>query len=83
MRCIEQYKRLEDDRLESKGKAPLINRSWSSVFPSRLQRDQRVQESKVQMGEVNVVFREPVQKIINRIKNEPIFRWLNKTGGPF
>ena len=27
MRCIEEYKRLEDDRLQNKGKAPLLNRS--------------------------------------------------------
>ena len=27
MRRIEEYKRLEDDQLQSKGKAPLLNRS--------------------------------------------------------
>ena len=32
------------------------------------------------MGEVNVAFREPVHKIIDRIKNEPFFRWSNKMG---
>ena len=32
------------------------------------------------MGEVNVVFREPVHKIVDRIKNEPFFRWPNKMG---
>ena len=81
MRRIEEYKRLEDDRLQSKGKASLINRSRPSVFPPRLRRDWRVQEPEVQMGEVNVVFREPVHKIIDRIKNEPFFRWPNKMGG--
>ena len=30
------------------------------------------------MGEVNVMFKEPMHKIINRIKNEPYFRWPNK-----
>ena len=28
MRRIEEYKCLEDDRLQSKGKAPLANRPW-------------------------------------------------------
>ena len=28
MRRIEEYKCLENDRLQSKGKAPLLNRSW-------------------------------------------------------
>ena len=30
------------------------------------------------MGEVNVMFKEPMHKIIDRIKNEPYFRWPNK-----
>ena len=32
------------------------------------------------MGEVNVTFKELVNKIIDRIKNEPYFRWPNKIG---
>ncbi|XP_023929624.1 uncharacterized protein LOC112040929 [Quercus suber] len=32
MRRVEEYKRLEDDRLQSKGKAPLINRLQQSCF---------------------------------------------------
>ena len=32
MRRIEEYKRLEDDRLQSKGKALLVNRPWQSGF---------------------------------------------------
>ena len=35
MRRIEEYKRLEDDQLQSKGKAPLINRSRPGIFPSK------------------------------------------------
>ena len=35
MRRIEEYKCLENDRLQSKGKAPLLNRSWQGIFPSR------------------------------------------------
>ena len=34
-----------------------------------------------QMEEVNVAFKEPVHKIVDRIKNEPYLRWLNKMGG--
>ena len=33
------------------------------------------------MGEVNVAFKEQVHKIVDWIKNEPFFRWLNKMGG--
>ena len=35
MRRIEGYKRLEDNWLQSKGKAPLLNRSRQGIFPSR------------------------------------------------
>ena len=35
----------------------------------------------MQLGEVNVAFKEPVHKIVDRIKNEPFFRWPNKMGG--
>ena len=65
----------------SKGKAPLLNRSQQGVFPLRPRKDLRMQESKAKMGEVNVAFKEPVHKIVDRIKNEPFFRWANKMGG--
>ena len=81
MRYIEEYKRLEDDRLLSKGKAPLLNHSQQGIFPPRPRKDFRVQELEVQMGEVSVAFKELVHKIVNRIKNELFFRWLNKMGG--
>ena len=81
MRHIEEYKWLEDDRLQNKGKAPLVNRSWPRIFPLRLRRDLRVQKPEMQLGEVNVAFKEPVHKIVDRIKNKLLFRWLNKMGG--
>ena len=45
MRRIEEYKRLDDDQLQNKGKAPLLSRSWQGVFPTRLRKDFRMQES--------------------------------------
>ena len=84
MRHIEEYKRLEDDRLQSKGKASLVNQSRLGIFPSRLRRDLRIQEPEMQVGEINVAFKEPMHKIVDQIKNEPFFRWPNKMGGdPF
>ena len=73
IRRIEEYKRLEDDRLQSKGKVPLVSRPRQGSFQSRPQKDLRIQESKVQPGEVNVIFKEPMHKIIDRIKNESYF----------
>ena len=40
-----------------------------------------MQEPEMQLGEVNVAFKEPVYKIIDRIKNKSFFRWPNKMGG--
>ncbi|XP_030963301.1 uncharacterized protein LOC115984410 [Quercus lobata] len=33
------------------------------------------------MGEVNVTFKEPINRILDRIKHEPFFQWPNKMGG--
>ena len=30
---------------------------------------------------VNVVFREPVQQVLEKVKNEPFFKWPNKMAG--
>ena len=62
------------DRLQCKGKAPLMNCPWQGGFQSRPRNDLRIQEPKVQMGEVNVTFKEPVHRIIDRIKNKPYFQ---------
>ena len=81
MRRIEEYKRLEDDRLQNKGKAPLLGRSRQGIIPAKPKKDFRMQESEAQIEGVNVAFKEPVHKIIDRIKNESFFRWPNKMGG--
>ena len=65
MRRIEEYKRLEDDQLQSKGKAPIINHPQQSGFQSRPQKDLRIQEPGPQMEEVNVTFKEPMHKIVD------------------
>ena len=39
MRRIEEYKRLEDDRLQNKGKAPLLRRSRQGIIPTRPKKD--------------------------------------------
>ena len=30
---------------------------------------------------VNAIFREPVQQVLEKIKNEPFFKWPNKMAG--
>ena len=81
MRRIEEYKRLEDDRLQSRVKAPLIGRSRQVIVPTKPKKDFKMQEPEVQVGGVNVAFKEPVHEILERIKNKSFFRWPNKMGG--
>ena len=81
MRCIEEYKRLEDDRQQNKGKASIISHPRQRGFKSKPQKDLRIQEPSAQMEEVNVTFKESVHRIVDQIKNEPYFWWPNKMGG--
>ncbi|XP_023895031.2 uncharacterized protein LOC112006941 [Quercus suber] len=80
MRRIEEYKRLEDDQLQSKGKAPVLNRPRQNVYTPRIRGNLRIQEPEAQVGKVNLAFREPVHRIVDKIKHEPYFRWPNKMG---
>ena len=72
-RRIEENKRLEDDRQQKKGKALITNQPRHEGFQLRPQRDLRIQEPLIQVGEVNVMFKELVHRIMDRIKNEPYF----------
>ena len=65
MRRIEEYKRLEDDRLQSRGKAPYIGRSRQGIAPIRSKKNFRLQEPEVQVEGVNVAFKEAVHKILD------------------
>ena len=40
----EKYKHLEDDRLQNKGKAPLLGRSRQDIILARPKKDFRMQE---------------------------------------
>ncbi|XP_075655157.1 uncharacterized protein LOC142625367 [Castanea sativa] len=81
MRRIEEYKWLEDNRLQNKGKAPVVSNPRQGSFQSRPRKELRIQELEVWVGEVNVLFKKSVlHKIVDRIKHEPYFRWPNKMG---
>ena len=65
MRRIEEYKRLEDDRHQNKGKAPIMNQPQQGGFQSRPRKDLRIQNPSTQAGEVNVTFKELVHRIVD------------------
>ena len=83
---IDKYRRIEEDQLQGKGKAKVIPQERRDSRSDRLQnncprRDFSGQSASVNAQAVNVVFREPVQKVLEKVRNEPFFKWLNKMAG--
>ena len=83
---IDKYRRIEEDQLQGKGKAKAIPRERSDSRLDRLQnnrprRDFSRQSASANPQAVNVVFREPVQKVLEKVRNEPFFKWPNKMAG--
>ena len=48
---------------------------------NRPRRDFAGQFRSTNMQAVNAVFREPVQQVLEKVKNKPFFRWPNKMAG--
>ena len=83
---IDKYKKIEDDQQQGKRKAKVIpqemrdfkldryNNNWS-------RRDYAGQSRSTNTQMVNAVFREPVRQVLEKIKNEPFFKWPNKMAG--
>ena len=80
---IDKYRRIEDDQLQGKGKAKVIPQERRDSRSDRIQnnrprRDFAGQSGSTNAQAVNVVFREPVQKVLEKVRNEPFFKWPNK-----
>ncbi|XP_050242437.1 uncharacterized protein LOC126691429 [Quercus robur] len=83
---IDKYRRVEEDQLQGKGKAKAIpqeRRDFRSdrYNNSRPRRDFVGQSVSADAQVVNAVFQEPVQQVLEKIKNEPFFKWPNKMAG--
>ena len=86
MDMIDKYMRIEEDQLQGKGKAKLIPQEMRDSRSNRTQnnrprRDFAGQSGFANMQAVNVVFREPMQKVLEKVRNEPFFKWPNKMVG--
>ncbi|XP_075658624.1 uncharacterized protein LOC142628399 [Castanea sativa] len=68
MRRIEEYKRLEDDRLQSKGKEPMTNYPQNNSFNPRHRKDLRIQEPDQAVGGVNATFKEPCRVLKDHLE---------------
>ena len=83
---IDKYRRIEEDQLQGKGKAKVIPLERRDSRSDRIQNNRPRRDFVVQSGfanaqAVNVVFREPVQKVLEKVRNEPFFKWPNKMAG--
>ena len=83
---IDKYKRVKEDQQQGKGKGKVIpqeRRDFRSDHynNSRPCRDFIGQSESAALQVVNIVFRDPVHQVLEKIKNEPYFKWPNKMSG--
>ena len=83
---IDKYRRIEEDQLQGKGKVNVIPQERRDSKSDRIQnnrpwRDFAGQSGSANAQAVNVVFQEPVQKVLEKVRNKPFFKWPNKMAG--
>ena len=86
MDCIYEYKRVEEDQQQGKGKAKVIHQDRRDFRSDKYnnngpRRDFAGQSGSMTPQVVNMVFREPIHQVLEKIKNELYFKWPNKMGG--
>nr|XP_023873566.1 uncharacterized protein LOC111986178 [Quercus suber] len=83
---IDKYKRVEEDLLQDKRKEKVISQEKRDFRSDRYnnarpRRDFVGQSGATNAQTVRAVFREPVHKVLERIRNEPYFKWPNNLAG--
>ena len=84
---IDKYKRVEEDQQTGKGKTKVVPqerrdfRSDQFSNNNRPRRDYSEQSGSTGAQAVRVVFREPLHKILEKVKNEPFFQWPSRMAG--
>ena len=83
MDWIDKYKWVEEDQMQGKGKEKVIPQErrdfrLDRYTNSRLRRDFAGQPETTSAWSVGAVFREPVHQVLEKIKNEPYFRWPDR-----
>ena len=83
---IDKYKRVEEDQQQEKGKGKIIPQERRDFRSNRYnniraQRDFAGESEPATSQVMSTVFREPVHQVLEKIKNESYFRWLNKMNG--
>ena len=80
---IDKYKRMEEDQLQGKGKEKVIPQKGRDFRSDQYNNNSPMRDFAGQYGltntqKVNVVFRVSVPQVLEKIKNEPFFKWPNK-----
>ena len=86
MDLIDKYKRVEEDQMQGRGKEKVIpqeRRDFRSdqYTNNRPRRDFAGQSKTTNARNVGAVFRELVHQVLEKIKDEPYFRWPKKMAG--
>ncbi|XP_065617904.1 uncharacterized protein LOC136062600 [Quercus suber] len=83
---IKKYKRIEEDQQQRKGKDKVIPQERRDFRLDRYnnnkpRKDFARQSGSTNLQAVNTVFKEPVHQVLEKVKNEPFFKWPNKMVG--
>ena len=83
MNWIYKYKRIEENQHQGKGKAKVIPQEsrdfrLDRYNNNRPRKDFAAQSGPISAQVVNAVFRELVLQVLEKIKNELFFKWINK-----
>ena len=84
---IDKYKRVEEDQQVGKGKVKVVPqerrdfRSDRFSNNNRPRRDYTEQPGSTNAQAVHAVFRDPLHQILEKVKNEPFFKWPNRMAG--
>lgn len=86
MDWIDKYKRVEEDQLQGRGKEKVITQERRDFRSDQYnnnhpRRDFVRQPETTNAQTVNAIFREPIHRVLEKIKNEPYFRCPNKMAG--
>ena len=81
---IDEYKQVEENQQQDKGKGKVIPQEMRDFKLDRYNnnrpwRDFTRQSRSTAPQVVNTMFREPVHQVV-KIKNKPYFKWPNKMG---
>ncbi|XP_065633558.1 uncharacterized protein LOC136069206 [Quercus suber] len=83
---IDKYRRVEEDQMQGRGKSKVVTQERRDFRPDRYNNNRPRRDFGGQSGPANsqvvsAVFREPVQRVLEKIKNESFYRWPNKMAG--